>query len=343
MQSTAGERREGGPLHTEAIRVLLVEDNPGDERLTRIALSEDTDRHYQITAADTLAGALRLIQSAAFEVILLDMHLPDSIGLANVKQLALATPRTPIVVMTGLDDDSLAIQVSEHGAQAYLVKGKNEPASLSRAIRCAIARKRFEAVLAKQAYFDSLTGLANRGLFNDRLTHALARAKRTDMRVALMFIDLDNFKTVNDRFGHKVGDELLRAVAEALRGAVRQTDTVARLGGDEFTVLLEPLEDASDADVVARKILDAFHAPITLSGACVQVTLSIGIAVFPEHARKADELVQFADAAMFFAKRGGGNRFRLSGEQSTTESPNRGQSFDATPLDTDATENRSRA
>lgn len=295
------------PLH-----ILLVEDNPGDDRLVRLALSEDPLWEFQVTSAKTLGASLSLAQSGAFDAILLDMQLPDSNGLANVKELALAAPRTPIVVMTGLDDDFLAMQVSVHGAQDYLLKDKYDSASLSRAIRRAIGRKQFEAVLAQRAHFDSLTGLVNRGLFNDRLNQALTRATRTDRSAALLFIDLDDFKRINDSHGHKVGDEVLRVVAEALRSAVRQTDTVARLGGDEFTVLLEPLEETTDADVVAKKILRALDKPILQSGVEIRVTASIGIAVFPDHARKADGLINSADATMLFAKRCGGNRFRVA-------------------------------
>jgi diguanylate cyclase (GGDEF)-like protein len=312
MRGTVEEQRLDRLVPAGALRVLLVEDNPWDERLVRLALSEDPLWEFQVTSAETLGAGLRLAQSGAFDAILLDMQLPDSNGLANVKELALAAPRTPIVVMTGLDDDFLAMQVSVHGAQDYLIKGKDDPVSLSRAIRCAIGRKRFEAVLAQRAHFDSLTGLVNRGLFNDRLNQALARATRTDKSAALLFIDLDNFKRINDSLGHKVGDQVLCAVAEALRSVVRQTDTVARLGGDEFTVLLEPLEEAAHADVVAKKILAALDKSILKSGVEVRVTASIGIAMFPDHARKADELINSADATMLFAKRSGGNRFRLA-------------------------------
>ena len=117
------EQRLDGRVPAGALHILLVEDNPGDERLVQLALSEDPLREFQVTSAKTLGASLRLAQSRAFDAILLDMQLPDSNGLANVKELALAAPRTPIVVMTGLADDSLAMQVSAHGAQDYLLKG----------------------------------------------------------------------------------------------------------------------------------------------------------------------------------------------------------------------------
>jgi diguanylate cyclase (GGDEF)-like protein len=179
--------------------------------------------------------------------------------------------------------------------------------------------------LAEQAYFDSLTELANRGLFHDRLRQALARATRTNQRIAVLFVDLDNFKAINDNLGHKMGDDVLRAVGDALRGAVRQTDTVARMGGDEFTVLIEPLNDSADADAIAHKVLNAVHVPIKLPGTSVQLpgtsvqlpgtsvqlTGSIGVVLFPDHARDADSLVESADRAMFLAKKRGGNRIQL--------------------------------
>ena len=311
MPRRTGEESWAAIAQPETFRVLLVEDNPGDDRLIRLALSEDPYRNFEVTPARTLRDGLELAQSVSYDAILLDVHLPDSSGLANVKTFALAVPRTPIVIITGLDDEVLAMQACEHGAQDYIIKGDHEPLVLSRAIRRAIARKRFEALLAQQAYFDSLTGLANRGLFHDRLNQALARATRSDKRIAVVFIDLDNFKAVNDNFGHKVGDDVLRAIADALRAAVRQTDTVARLGGDEFTVLVEPLNDLTDADTVAQKILSAVHASIKLPGTPVRLTASIGLVLFPDHARNADSLVESADRAMFFAKKLGGNRIQL--------------------------------
>jgi diguanylate cyclase (GGDEF)-like protein len=311
MPESLKAQSRAGTAQAQTLRVLIVEDNPGDERLIRQALSEDPHRKFEVTSARTLDGALELAQTMPVDAILLDLHLPDSSGLASVKTLALAVPRTPILVITGVDDDSLAIEVSGHGAQAFIIKGSDQPLALSRAIRCAIARKRFEALLAEQAYFDSLTGLANRGLFHDRLKQAIARATRTEMRIAVVFIDLDNFKAVNDNLGHMVGDKVLRAIADALRGAVRQTDTVARVGGDEFTVLVEPLNDVADAGTIARKVLNAVHAAAKLPGTGVQLTASIGVVLFPDHARNADSLVESADRAMFFAKKRGGNRIQV--------------------------------
>lgn len=293
------------------LRVLLVEDNPGDVRLIREMLKSAPGALFELSVAENLATSITLARSGGFDAILLDMSLPDSMGLPGLQALAVAAPRTPILVLTGINDDTLALQTSRHGAQDYLVKDEIEASQLARAIRYAIERKTFEAILTTQAHFDSLTGLINRSFFNDRLAQALLRAGRARERVAVMFIDLDKFKAVNDTLGHQTGDELLRAVADLLRHSVRQSDTVARLGGDEFTILIEQMRDVSYAGLVATKILTAFQTPLALAKTSVQITPSIGIAIFPDHASEAMALLNLADAAMFRAKASGANVFEF--------------------------------
>jgi diguanylate cyclase (GGDEF)-like protein len=162
------------------------------------------------------------------------------------------------------------------------------------------------------ANHDTLTGLPNRKLFGDRLAGSLARAKRNGRMAALMFIDLDRFKEINDTMGHAVGDKVLQAVAERVRGLLRDTDTVARIGGDEFTIILDDVSDAAHAATVAEKIMDAFSAPVlTGDGAEIAVTPSIGIALYPRDAGSVDEFVTTADAAMYDAKAAGRNAYRF--------------------------------
>ena len=153
-----------------------------------------------------------------------------------------------------------------------------------------------------QAMHDSLTGLPNRVLFRDRLEQALLGAKRRPGEVAVMFLDLDRFKEVNDTLGHESGDTLLREVGQRLAHSLRAGDTVARLGGDEFAVLATGLEDADDALVVARKLRQAVEWPFTLRGLTLEVEASIGIAIFPEHGTDADTLLRHADVAMYQSK-----------------------------------------
>ena len=153
-----------------------------------------------------------------------------------------------------------------------------------------------------QAMHDSLTGLPNRVLFRDRLEQALLGAKRRPGEVAVMFLDLDRFKEVNDTLGHESGDTLLREVGQRLAHSLRAGDTVARLGGDEFAVLATGLDDADDALVVARKLRQAVEWPFTLRGLTLEVEASIGIAIFPEHGTDADTLLRHADVAMYQSK-----------------------------------------
>ncbi|MGH8973305.1 MAG: diguanylate cyclase domain-containing protein, partial [Acidimicrobiia bacterium] len=168
-------------------------------------------------------------------------------------------------------------------------------------------RKRLENELEHQAFHDSLTNLANQALFRDRVEHALVRAARHDSRLAVLFVDLDNFKTVNDSLGHTAGDELLIAVAERLRGCLRATDTAARLGGDEFAVLVEDLASPDDATEVADRLLDVLRQPFTVAGKETVVGASIGIA-FGVRGANSGELLRNADIAMYTAKKYGKDR-----------------------------------
>jgi diguanylate cyclase (GGDEF)-like protein len=165
--------------------------------------------------------------------------------------------------------------------------------------------------LAYRAFHDALTGLPNRGLFDDRLQQAFARARRSGTTVALLFCDLDHFKAINDTHGHLAGDELLVGVARRLESAVRPSDTVARLGGDEFTVLLEHLREPADAVRLAERVAAALEPPVTIAGAQVRASASIGVAFARRGHVAPNELVRDADAAMYRAKQGGGGRFEI--------------------------------
>ncbi|HEX7151940.1 MAG TPA: EAL domain-containing protein [Thermoanaerobaculia bacterium] len=172
-------------------------------------------------------------------------------------------------------------------------------------------RKTAEEQIEYQAYHDALTGLPNRLLFRDRLTVALAHAKRQQHLLAAMFLDLDRFKYVNDTLGHSVGDELLKAIAVRLQSMLREEDTIARMGGDEFTILLADLASAEDAAKIAQKLIDAIAQPVHLEGQDLYITTSIGIALYPNDGASAEQLLQNADNAMYRAKEAGRNGYQL--------------------------------
>jgi diguanylate cyclase (GGDEF)-like protein len=172
------------------------------------------------------------------------------------------------------------------------------------------------SVVQTRASIDPLTGLMNRSSFDRILPEALARAARTETELALMFMDLDGFKSVNDENGHPAGDSLLKEVARRVTSSVRDDDLLARYGGDEFVVLLESLPDRQVIHAIATRIIDTLSAPILVEGRELRLSISIGIALFPNHAREARELVLRADAAMYVAKHEGGDRFVIWHEQS---------------------------
>jgi diguanylate cyclase (GGDEF)-like protein len=172
-------------------------------------------------------------------------------------------------------------------------------------------RKRAEEQIEFHAYHDVLTHLPNRKLFTDRLRHSLTRAKRSNKAVAVMFIDVDHFKAVNDTLGHTAGDELLLEMARRLRECVRDDDTVARLGGDEFTIILSDLRHPEDALGVAEKILAAVQEPLTINGMPIVVSASIGIALYPEDGHDPESLLRNADSAMYRAKEAGRSMVQL--------------------------------
>jgi diguanylate cyclase (GGDEF)-like protein/PAS domain S-box-containing protein len=176
-------------------------------------------------------------------------------------------------------------------------------------------RKQAERRLAQLAQYDTLTGLPNRNLFRDRLDHAIARARRAGRSIAVMFLDLDQFKEINDTLGHAAGDALLRAVGDRLRENLREVDTIARLGGDEFTVIVESISGRDLAEGLACKIVELFASPIAVGEHEMSVTCSVGVTLYPDDADDAEGLLKTADIAMYRAKHGGRNAYRFYSPQ----------------------------
>ena len=173
-------------------------------------------------------------------------------------------------------------------------------------------RRAAEAAVRRLAHFDALTGLPNRSLFDDRLAQGIARARRHQDRLAVLFIDLDGFKAVNDQYGHAAGDTLLREVAGRIREAVRKHDTAARLGGDEFVVILDPVASSDEAAQIAERLVESIGQPCALATGTAAIGASIGIALFSGQGEESDEqLLRNADKAMYDAKAEGKNRYRI--------------------------------
>jgi diguanylate cyclase (GGDEF)-like protein/PAS domain S-box-containing protein len=194
---------------------------------------------------------------------------------------------------------------------AGILDGLDLLSTISRLAAIAIEQRRLNDQLNFQAHFDSLTGLPNRMLFEDRLDQALAASYRNKQKLAVLFVDLDRFKLINDTLGHHTGDLVLQEVARRLQSCVRQSDTIARLGGDEFTVLLTDLKDMYNAERVAQKLMDALEPPLILSGQKLHITSSIGISLYPNDGETAQDLLSNADRAMYRAKLQGKNNYQF--------------------------------
>ena len=201
-------------------------------------------------------------------------------------------------------DTQVSVQGNEEIAQ--LVVSFNR--MLSQLLERDCAKREAEAKLQHQALFDDLTGLPNRRLLTDRLSQGLATARRENHKIALLYIDLDGFKLVNDSFGHAAGDLVLIGVAQRLKSRIREADTLARIGGDEFTVLLTHIGCKEDAEKVAEQLLEGFGSPFTIEGHEITIGASVGISTFPDHESENDDLLQQADTAMYQAKKQGKNR-----------------------------------
>jgi diguanylate cyclase (GGDEF)-like protein/PAS domain S-box-containing protein len=425
------------------LRVLfLVEDNPGDARLLREMLNEQGSQHTELTHVECMCDAEKHLAGNAVDIILLDLGLPDAHGLEAVRRARAAAPRIPLVVLTGMDDELLATQALQEGAQDYLIKGQIDGRGLVRALRYAVERKTSEETLfvekeraqvtlnsigdavvctdisgnitflnlvaekmtgwqgkeatghpmaevlqildaashettpnpmalavdrdltmnlppncilirrdgfqtpiedsvapihdregqatgavivfrdvsvaramaqqlAHSAEHDFLTGLPNRMLLNDRVTQAITLAPRHLKKVAVLFMDLDGFKHINDSLGHPIGDKLLQSIAKRLVDCVRGSDTVSRQGGDEFVVLLSEVAQSEDAAISALRLLQAVAEPHSINAHDLHVTTSIGVSVYPDDGLDAETLIKNADTAMYQAKENGRQSYQF--------------------------------
>jgi len=278
------------------------------------------------------AVGLALAQGAPFDVVFLDMRMPPGRdGVWAATQIRELDPQVDIVIATAYSDvnpEEIGHRVPPMGNLFYLQKPfhVHEVRQLASALG---RRRQAEEQIRQLAYFDQITGLPNRALFREQLARALKVADREERPLAVLFLDLDNFKRVNDTLGHSVGDLLLTEVSKRLLLNLRSGDSIAqgwpsrdaevlaRLGGDEFTVLLSGLHDRGDAGAVARRLLDTLAEPIRFGEHEVTISASIGIAVYPQDGADADALLKASDMAMYYAKREGRN-----GSQFYTEAMN---------------------
>ena len=301
------------PRADGAARVLLVEDDPRVAMLIGELVRGEWPRGVVIAHAQGHTDAAAELAAHGATCALLG--LPEARdALAVFEQLHSAAPDVPIVAIADDPPDELGIVLVRAGAQDFLRRSELTPRLLARAMQYAIERNRSEVELAHQALHDPLTSLPNRALFIDRATVALDRSRRTGTPVAVMFLDVDDFKRINDSMGHAAGDLLLTVLADRFRDMLRPMDTVSRFGGDEFTFLFEELDSEREATLIAERIIHSASRALTLADAPTSVTVSVGIAFVTDPAVDPETVIRHADAAMYKAKELGGARFAVYGD-----------------------------
>ena len=295
--------------------LLIVEDNPADTT-HYLRMLEDVDHGFShIECVETLRDAELYIQKSPPACCLLDVNLPDGSALLLLKKINAQQPSMcPVVVVTGQEDTASAIQIMRNGAQDYLIKQELQGSYLLRVILSAIKTWGLQQQLNRLALYDSLTGLVNRGLFIDRLSQLFENNRRYKQEFALLYIDMDRFKFVNDTHGHEAGDYLLTVVADQLRSTLRQTDTAARLGGDEFAVILPNINEAK-AYHVAHKLVIALTLDTKWQTKTLSLSPSIGLATYPGQAKNHQDFMREADVALYRAKKNGKGQFAAFNKQ----------------------------
>ncbi len=288
--------------------VVLADDDPSIRLMVRHVLeSEDFDI---VEASDGLE-AIKAVEKHHPALILLDAVMPGIDGFTTCQQIKdKGHTDIPVMMITGLDDDASVERAYEVGAIDFITK-PIKWAVLKHRVKSVVAKVIAERKVQLLAYRDSLTSLPNRLLFADRLEQAVIRSERSRTSMALMLVDIDDFKLVNDSFGHEAGDKLIKAVGDLISKSLRRADTIARLGGDEFAVIIEGIEGADDAISIADNLTTILEHNVRLDDQETYTSASIGIAIYPEDGSDARTLLKNADTAMFRAKENGRHCFQF--------------------------------
>ncbi len=288
--------------------VVLADDDPSIRLMVRHVLeSEDFDI---VEASDGLE-AIKAVEKYHPALILLDAVMPGIDGFTTCQQIKdNGHADIPVMMITGLDDDASVERAYEVGAIDFITK-PIKWAVLKHRVKSVVAKVIAERKVQLLAYRDTLTDLPNRLLFADRLEQAVIRAERSRTSVALMLVDIDDFKLVNDSFGHEAGDKLIKAVGQLISRSLRRADTIARLGGDEFAVIIEGIDGPQDAISIADNLTTILEHNVRLDDQETYTSASIGIAVYPDDGKDARTILKNADTALFRAKENGRHCFQF--------------------------------
>jgi len=284
---------------------LVLEDDDFDAAITTELLEKFCSSQYVVKRARGLKEAIDLLRYSDINIVLVDMNVTDSSGLDTVRDILQASPNAPVLVLSGDDDLQIAIEALQLGAQDFLAKSQLDSETLQRATTYSIQRKAKEIDLTAKAYYDSLTGIANRAMLHERWGRSVARSHRADRKTGVILTDIDNFKFVNDSYGHEAGDKLLVHYSETLTKTVRTTDMVGRLGGDEFVIVLENVRGWADMRVVTNQLSALQPSSFKYGQENIGYSASMGAALSdPEDKEDLLAVLRRADAEMYKAKGG---------------------------------------
>ncbi|MEE8056579.1 MAG: EAL domain-containing protein [Pseudomonadales bacterium] len=292
------------------INFLLVEDDEDDYVILSELCEEAFGSQCYLKWISSYDAAVIEIERNEYDLFLIDNRLGAHLGLELINCVInhYHCP-PPVILLTGVDSHETDISAMRAGAADYLIKQGLTAQELERSVRYAIQHKKDQDRLTRLAHYDSLTGLANRSLFHNKLEGSINHAGRTGKLVALFLLDLDRFKDINDTLGHPAGDELLLKVSARIRQSMRETDTVARLGGDEFAVVATHLDNISDVGKLAKNLMATFSKTFILHNQPVPVRISMGVAIYPHDSGNVDELFKQGDLALYDAKEHGRDTF----------------------------------
>lgn len=296
--------------------ILLVDDDTVDRAVITRTLRK-SNLTVIITEAMTVDHGLKLYAENSFDIVLLDYNLPLRDGIEMIVEIRNypKDSNTAIVMMSTSEDEDLALECIKAGAQDFLIKSEISEKKLKRAILHSTTRHNLENKLFETyqkvkvlAETDALTGLSNRYYFDESLKLALSNNHRNKKILALLLLDLDNFKLINDNFGHDTGDVFLKKTVSVIKGCLRGNELFARLGGDEFAITLTNLDNSEQASLVAQRIINAMKTPLNIASTLIHSTVSIGIALHPNNSETSEEIFKHADIAMYRAKKWGRNQ-----------------------------------
>lgn len=293
------------------MRILVVEDNDVVANgLSRALGMLDTD--VSVVTVSDLHSAQTLLQNGTkIDVALVDLGLPDAQGLEAPTKLKMICPSLVIVVITGNSSSDTALNLIRLGIQDYIPKSEATPKRVFRTIRLARERHEREQRLKRIACIDQLTGSLNRRGLVAAIRNSSEAISRLNMSSALMTIDIDLFKDINDTFGHPIGDLILRQSCRRIAHCVRENDVVGRAGGDEFWVILNGFTKPENVPAIASKMLQSFASPFRVNSKNIEVSVSIGVALNPLHADTVEDWMRKSDIALYAAKRKGRNQWLM--------------------------------